>query len=305
MRLDPERMNPDRQMDTALKLVMCIMVASGGVGKTFLAQTVEGMANMLGKRIKLASHDRGNGALHDLLPDVHYIAGDPTDDMLRKLVRDYRDFEILVVDVGANPETANYNPVRASYILGDEASRHGAEFMAASPTGSLKVNGLATALKTVEAHKTLELKSHLVRVHQNKAGDFGGTVPAGVPVSDLPYMDTGLVAFRNQHKSSIANLIRTPPEGFELASAHLANWMIEASRSPLMREIFFPNGGELHIADFEIPPPTYYRLDALWQMADDALQANYDLAKQYVDLVNSVEGQGFRDTLAAYRKLTS
>ena len=289
-----------------LRLLIYIMVSSGGVGKTFIAQLLEAIAALQNISTHLASQDPSSQALASIFDDVEIIPPNPDGNDAKALVNGNLSKEMIILDVGANPETEVHSPVRFAYELDREMRAIGGRFIAVCPTGSLKPKGLKTAIRTVEALSAAQMDAHLVLNQTNQSKAFGA-LPSDfdAPVSTIPYMQSGIQEYRMDHRGSIANLITSPPPGFGLAGHHLSKLLIDSSKTLLFDEIFKfgPNG--LKINGFNAPPHSIRPISTKIHATDEMLQLAYELSREHEAMKDRVRSDVDRlASLNSYCDLT-
>ena len=258
-----------------LQFIIWIMISSGGVGKTYLAQTIQAIAQILGVDIHLASQDRGNQALKHALATANIIDPKANAEDARRIVSKVQNREIFCIDVGANPATEESDPLAFGKALNLEAASRGAKLIAVVPTAPLKINGGPTTTTTAGDLLNEGISVHLVKNHQNRSQEFGQMdVIDTVETSELPYMPAGLLALIRRRNGSFADPYLDPEPGYTLAGNMIGNLLAEAAKTALMSEIFGDKVAEMALPKDRIPPPVTYSLDRLSQVTDKAIAAN-------------------------------
>lgn|GEM_PF-4363446 len=258
-----------------LQAIIWIVISSGGVGKTYLAQTIQAIAQILGVDIHLASQDRGNQAIKHAIATASIIDPKATAEDARRIVSKVQYRELFCIDVGANAATEESDPLAFGKALNLEASSRGAKFIAVVPTAPLKINGGPTATNTAEDLLNEGISVHLVKNHQNLSQEFGEMKAIdNVDTSELPYMPTGLLAIIRDRNGSFADPYLDPKPGFALAGNMIGNWLAEAAKMPLMSEIFGDKITEMVLPIDLKPPQLAYTLERLSHVTDVAIAAN-------------------------------
>ncbi len=258
-----------------LKIIIWIIISSGGVGKTYLAQTIQAIAQILGVDIHLASQDRGNQAIKHAIATANIIDPKANAEDARRIVSKVQNREIFCIDVGANAATEESDPLAFGKALNFEAASRGAKLIAVVPTAPLKINGGPTATTTAGDLLNEEISVHLVKNHQNLSQEFGKMeVIDNVDISELPYMPSGLLALIRRRKNSFADPYLDPEPGYGLAGNLIGNWLAEAAKMPLMSEIFGDKISEMVLPKELKPQPLAYTLERLSHVTDKAIDAN-------------------------------
>lgn len=287
-----------------LKIIVWIIISSGGVGKTLLAQTCEAIAHLLGADILLASQDRGNQALkHALGKSVVQIDPSSLAQDARRIVSRVQSREIFVIDVGANAATKEHDPLPFAAALNDEATKRGARMIAVVPAAPLKIHCAETANDTALDLMNEGIDVHVVKNHLNQSGNFGKMdLVDGVEMSELPFLESGLLELLRIREGSFADAYLDPEPGFELAGNHIGAWLENASKMPLMRDIFGPEVSEIRIPDRRRPKPISRVLNQLSDVTDPVLEANYEMAAAHLGLFDSqLDDAAQLAALARYR----
>lgn len=266
-----------------LRLILYILAPSGGVGKTFIAQLIEAVARLQDIDILVASQDGGSHSLPEVLNGVKIIPADPEDGFAARIVEENQSRNLMLIDVGANPETKEHKPLRFAYELNEHMRDIGGRLIGICPTGSLKLKGLKTAATTAVNMKNLQIGSHLILNQMNPSAEFGAFLPdPSIPVSCLPYLQSGFMEYRMNHKGSLANLITSPPPGYELAAHHFSKLLVRASQTPLFRDIFSFGPEGMLIPGYQQPPGMLRRIDKQLQATNAMLCVNYSLAAKHI-----------------------
>lgn len=286
------------------KKVLSIANPPGGVGKTFLAQAVEAIAKALFRDIYLASQDRGNHAIKKVIEDALVLPANVTEADVIRVANRVADREIFVIDVGANPATETYNPVPFYVALAQHVQREGGRFIVAVPVAPLKEGVIEATNNTVQAFVNEGIETHIVRNHQNRSGEFDGLkVPPGVLVSDLPKLDDGLVALLRRRGGSFLDAYHNAEPEYRLAGNRIGQWLVDASRSPLMQMVFGYSGSAFKLPAQDVPPPIHNPIETLASVSDDALQLNYDRFAARQAFMAADDETAFLTAARLYREL--
>ena len=269
-------------VNNLLHLIVYIMVSSGGVGKTFIAQLIEAVARLQNIDIVVASQDRGSHSLPEILDDVKIIGSNPGYGLADDIVKKYRSHKIILIDVGANPESETHNPLRFAYKLNENMRDIGGRLIGVSPTGSLKLKGLKTAVKNAN-----NMKTHLALNQMNTSTEFGkAELNPDIPVSRLPYLQTGFLEYSMEHKGSLADLITSPPPGYELAAHHFSAFLMQICQTALFQDIFNFGTEGLVIPGFERPPSTIRPVAIRFHATNEMLELNYSLRREHQAMID-------------------
>lgn len=288
----------------ALRITIPILNPPGGLGKTFLAQVLEAIAKNMLRDILLASQDRGNHALKSALENVGVVPPDVTEADVTRVINRVSHREIFVIDVGANPATDSYNPMPFYVSLSQRMRELGGRFIAVVPTAPLKEGADKATMNTLDSFLNEGIETHLVKNHQNRSGDFGALeIPDGVPVSELPKLDDGLVALLRSRKGSFLDAYHDPEPGYRLAGNRIGQWLSDASNSPLAQTIFGHSGPAFTLSPEERPSRIHTTIETLASVSDDALQLNYDRLEARDAFLSADPGEAFEAAAWRYREL--
>lgn len=287
-----------------LKTTAAIINPPGGLGKTFLAQAMEAIARQLLRDIYLASQDRGNHALKQIIEEVLVVPSDVTETDVTRIMNRVANREIFLIDVGANPATETYNPLPFYVALDRYIREEGGRFIVAVPIAPLKEGVVKATNSTVQGFVNEGIETHIVRNHQNRSGEFAGLeIPSGVLVSDLPKLDDGLVALLRQRKGSFLDAYNNPRPGYRLAGNRIGKWLVEASSSPLMQTVFGYSEAAFTLPSQDLPAPIHTTIETFASVSDEALQLNYDRWAGRQAFLTADRGEAFDTAAWRYREL--
>lgn len=259
-----------------LHTIVWIINPAGGVGKTMVARVIEGISQMIGVDVALASQDRGNQALKHALDNAHLIKAESRTQDAVRIVSRVENREIFVIDVGANPSSSEYDPLPFGAALNAEITGRGGRMIAVVPTVPLKTYGSETAMRAAQDLLNEGLDVHVVKNHQDRSGNFGKLVlPDSVKVSELGHLPSGIMALAEEERGSLSDPYLTPVPGYRLAGGFIGRWLINASREPLMLSLFRGATSGLSVDPDRHPRPTFEVLDRKSQVTDEALLNNY------------------------------
>ena len=284
---------------TILQLIIWIINPAGGVGKTLVAQVIEAIGQLTSTDVLLASQDRGNQALKHVLESAALIDPSSLPKDAVRIVSRVENREIFVIDVGANPSSNDYDPLPFGAALNAEIAARNGRMIAVVPTTPLKIHGSVTAAKTARDLINEGIDVHVVKNHQDLSGRFGDlAVPDGVQVSELGHLPSGLMALIREHQGSIADLYLNPTEGYQLAGNYIGDWLMKASRAPLLRSIFGDKVAGLTMDSSRLPRPNFTTIKTLAEVTDGALRRNCDRREAYEAML---EAKSDADALRALR----
>ena len=176
---------------------------------------------------------------------------------------------------------------------------NGGRFLTAVPTAPLKLGGDRTTMNTVKALLNEGIETHVVRNHQNQSGDFGDLpLPSSVPVSDLPYLESGLLALLRKRKGSFLDPYIHPEPGFALAGNRIGDYLSKASDSPLMHNVFGYTGKAFQLSSEQHPPALYSPINTLASVKDESLRRSAARRAAHDAVISAV---GDDELLAAAR----
>ncbi|MEL7686075.1 hypothetical protein AAG596_01105 [Citromicrobium bathyomarinum] len=271
-----------------LKKVVWIINPAGGVGKTLVTQVIEGLAQINGTDVVLASQDRGNQAIKHALSDANIIAANSLPKDAVRIISRVENRELFLIDVGANPSSEEYDPLPFGAALNAEITARGGNMVVVVPTTPLKIHGNKTAARTARDLLNEGFEVHVVKNHQNQSGGFDDLdVPIGVQVSELDHLPSGIMALVREHSGSIADLYLSPEPDYRLAGGHIGQWLLDASQQPVMQSVFDGNVSGLSIPEDRRPRQTMTGLEKLSHVTDQALTRNYGKYDAFHKLLNA------------------
>jgi hypothetical protein len=258
-----------------LKLVIWILNPPGGIGKTFYAQVLEAISKMLCRDLLLASQDRGNHAIRDAMENAAVISAKVSPQDVTRIISRAQNHELFVIDVGANPSSDDYDPLPFAVEMDRQMKAYGGRFITVVPTAPLKLGGERTTISTVKDLLNEGIETHVVKNHQNQSGDFGKLpLPSNVPVSDLPYLPSGLLALLRDRKGSFLDAYTHPEPGFALAGNRIGDYLARSSDSPLMHELLGHTGKAFQLNPGQEPPALLSTINTLESVKDENLLEN-------------------------------
>ncbi len=272
-----------------LRLILMIINPPGGIGKTHFTQVVEAIAKLLLRDLYLISQDRGNHAIKDAIKEARVIPSDEGPQGATRIISAVADREICIIDVGANPASDNYSPLPFAAEMSRQMLARGGRFIAVVPAAPLKLGGDRTTMNTVASLLNEEIETHVVKNHQNLSGEFGRLeLPGNVPVSDVPYLEPGLVALLRQRKGSFLDAYTNPEPGFELAGHRIGDYLARASDSPLMQTIFEHSGPAFKLKPDQQPPALLGSINTSTSVKNEALQKNAAMKSAHDAMLRAV-----------------
>jgi hypothetical protein len=258
-----------------LNIVVWILNPPGGIGKTFYAQVLEAISKMLCRDLLLASQDRGNHAIRDAMKNAAVISANVSPQDVTRIISRAQNHEFFVIDVGANPASDDYNPLPFAVEMDRQMQAKGGRFITVVPTAPLKLGGARTTMSTVSDLLNEGIETHVVKNHQNQSGDFGDLpLPSSVPVSDLPYLPSGLLALLRNRKGSFLDAYTHPEPGFALAGNRIGHYLARSSDSPLMHNLFGHTGKAFQLNPGQHPPELLSTINTLESVKDENLLEN-------------------------------
>lgn len=273
---------------TILQLIVWIINPAGGVGKTLVAQVIDAIGQLTSTDVFLASQDRGNQALKHVLESAGLVDPSSLPKDAVRIVSRVENREIFVIDVGANPSSKEYDPLPFGAALNAEIAARNGRMIAVVPTTPLKIRGSATAANTARDLINEGIDVHVVKNHQDLSGRFGDLAVADeVQVSELGHLPSGLMALIREREGSIADLYLNPAEGYELAGDYIGDWLMTASRAPLLRSIFGDKISGLSMDPSRLPRPHFTAIKTLADVTDEALRLNWDRRAAYETMLDA------------------
>ncbi|MBL45748.1 MAG: hypothetical protein CMN71_13795 [Sphingomonadaceae bacterium] len=283
-----------------LKTIVWIINPAGGVGKTLVTQAVEGLAHFIGMDVVLASQDRGNQAIKHALSDAKIIAPNSLPRDAVRIISRIENRELFLIDVGANPSSEEYDPLPFGAALNTEITARGGRMIAVVPTTPLKIHGSETAARTARDLLNEGFEVHIVKNHQDQSRRFDNLeIPEGAQVSELGHLASGIMALVRQHSGSIADLYLNPEPGYRLAGGHIGQWLLDASRQPVMQSIFRDKALEVSVDPERRPRSLFMALRQKAQVTDEALTRNYATYDAFDRLLHA---RSDSETLSAARE---
>lgn len=227
-------------------LVFVTMTPKGGSGKTEVADVLEAALTLSGRTCRLIDVDDGNRGLArrvgkseiETAPWTSTVAQAPA-----WVERYARDVDSLVFDLGAGIESADL-PVLAFLsttwrLLQDRGAR--IIFCAVASTNA------ATSTFIERISRNYGALGEVVIVCNNQDGSESFSDELSVrlePKVRLRQLSAGVQAVRLARRARLSDIIRSPAEGYLMASRMMADRLVSFAKQPAICEAIGPDGLE-------------------------------------------------------------
>lgn len=263
------------------KLVVVVQNA-GGEGKSTWTEALVALGTIAGLNPVVFDADpgmrgfrnrSGGEGLIELSWSESHAAGE---DGTHWCEKHYADRKMVLIDTGANFFSATHRVqsylsevVGAAIQLGIKVAFH-------VVVGTNKAGSFRGA---VEFHRQLSQQVDVVLVRNNRdgSGEFGEDKlgPSWTATIDIPHLSAGLQAYRLSRAEPLLGILRKPTPGYAVASALLAQWLLQIAKVDHVKSIFGTClRQELEELSASAPTNHLYVLNDLASVKDDKLLAN-------------------------------
>lgn len=276
--------------ELAQLIIAVVVTNAGGVGKTHVAEILECLARLTGRRTQVIDADPGNRGYRNRNGQANAVllewATGTEDDPVTWYEKHVTGREMIIFDLGANFLSAD-RPVSRFLehvvLIGLGRSAR-VVFLPIDVPNKPGSTGLVEQL-----NHTLRGKVDVILVQNDidRSGAFAPTLSLlGPPVLRIGHLARGYEAVRLRRELRLDEVIRNPEEDYALATAAIADRLLHIARDPaitgLLGNLMQPDLASLAAGK---PGPLTWVVNDLKAAADDALRANARLRQAHKALL--------------------